>query len=311
MTFILVLASSINASYLFAQGCSDAGLCTAGGMKDNGTAIEKSSFTLNNQFGVGEQKTNIFSTQLEYQRRLSDMFSIQFKLPWVFASGNLGSNNGIGDITIAASYKTYDSKPWKINSTLGFKLPTGSTDKGILTINPSNQIYSFPMPYQTGLGTFDLLLGMDFKYNDKWLLALGFQLPLIQNNKNSFDTSIRNLNSEQRAYFSSSSLKRNADFVLRLERKFKLNDRTFLSLGTIPIFHLGNDNYTPLSTNHSAEIQNSSGLTLNVGGGLMHYFSDEFSVSLKYASPLIVRKVRPDGLTREFVAGLELKYALF
>ncbi|MCC6817428.1 MAG: hypothetical protein IT245_00855 [Bacteroidia bacterium] len=306
--FLLLTSCLFNFSHIYAQGCSDAGLCTAGGMKHDNTPENGSTLTLNNQLGSGEQGVSIFSTQIEYRQVFKNKWAVQAKLPWIFTSGNLGQFNGIGDLTLIGSYLNLIEKDWKLNVNFGFKLPSGSTSANYSVVMTAGPAYSLPMPYQTGLGTFDFLIGADIRNNKGWLFAAGIQIPLIQNNKNRFDTSISLLNNDARAYFSSSQLIRRPDIVARIEKQFKLNDNASLQIGFIPIYHLGNDRYIQLNNQKEITLEGSSGLTLNFGGGIQYKVNDHFGLSVKYAMPLMVRKVRPDGLTRAFVAGLELAY---
>ena len=62
---LLIVLLTFISQNLKSQGCSDAGLCTAGSMKDNGEDDEKWRFGLNSQYGQGDQKVNIFTQQLE------------------------------------------------------------------------------------------------------------------------------------------------------------------------------------------------------------------------------------------------------
>ncbi|MEZ4804101.1 MAG: hypothetical protein R2852_01055 [Bacteroidia bacterium] len=58
-------------------------------------------------FATGEQKVQIVIPQLEFNAKLNDKNALQLKLPYSFISGNLGSNNGLGDITLSFSKKSF------------------------------------------------------------------------------------------------------------------------------------------------------------------------------------------------------------
>lgn len=306
-----IITSNALLTSVYSQGCSDAGLCTTGGMKHENGSENGGTFTLNNQFGKGEQSVNIYSVQLEYRHVIKDKYAFQVKLPWIFANGDLGNNNGIGDITLAGTFQNLVNKDWKLNATVGFKFPTGKTNDDYQTSIARFNPYSLPMPYQTGLGTFDLLLGADIRNEKGWLFAAGLQIPLIQNNRNRFDTGAVAYVSKAAPYFTSSNLNRRPDLVARIERQFKLNEKTRFQIGFVPIYHLGVDRYTPVfGSTEELELEGSDGLTLNLGGGFQYLASEHLSLNIKYASPLLVRKVRPDGLTRAFVVGLEIAYKL-
>jgi len=308
---VFLMMATLLSARLMSQGCSDAGLCTAGSMKDNGASDEKWRFGFNTQYGQGDQKVDIFTQQIEISRRLSEKILIQAKMPWINTSGNLGNNQGIGDLVITGNYKHRVSDELVYNINLGFRLPTGNTNAGNIDIvgNPGPPT-SLPMPYQTGLGTFDVLTGMDIRYNSVWQFALGFQLPLIQNNANNFNALYASNVPNASGYFYSANLKRQADIVARIEKKFELNKSIALFANIIPIYHVGDDEHT--TYNGSKEVyQQSSGLTLNTGAGLIAELSKASVMRLSFAAPMITRKERPDGLTRHFVAGLEWHYRLF
>jgi hypothetical protein len=308
---VFLMMATLLSARLMSQGCSDAGLCTAGSMKDNGASDEKWRFGFNTQYGQGDQKVDIFTQQIEVSRRLSEKILIQAKMPWINTSGNLGNNQGIGDLVITGNYKHRVSDELVYNINLGFRLPTGNTNAGNIDIvaNPGPPT-SLPMPYQTGLGTFDVLTGMDIRFHSVWQFALGFQLPLIQNNTNNFNALYASMVPNASGYFYSANLKRQADIVARIEKKFELNKSIALFANIIPIYHVGDDEHT--TYNGSKEVyQQSSGLTLNTGAGLIAELSKASVMRLSFAAPMITRKERPDGLTRHFVAGLEWHYRLF
>lgn len=306
---ILIVLLTFISQNLKSQGCSDAGLCTAGSMKDNGADDEKWRFGINSQYGQGDQKVDIFTQQLEISRRFSDKLLVQVKMPWINTSGNLGSNQGIGDLVLTGNYKHRVSDDLIYNINLGFRVPTGSSDNGILDRNNPALVTTLPMPYQTGLGTFDVLTGMDIRVHSVWQFALGFQLPLIQNNRNNFNEVRANNIPGTSGYFYSDNLKRKGDIVARIEKKFELNKSIALFANIIPIYHVGDDSHSGFNGDKLV-YQQSSGLTLNTGAGLMAELSKSSVMRLSFAAPVITRKERPDGLTRHFVAGIEWHYKL-
>lgn len=307
-TLILFLISASNA---VAQGCSDAGVCSIGGMNGSGDREEKLSITLNNQYGIGEQNVSILTTQLETVFSIRKKSKVQFKLPWVFANGNLGSTSAAGDITAVFIYNGFLKNDWQMNFNIGFRIATNNSNQTFRIGSPAGNTMSisYPMPYQSSLGTNDLLLGIDAQYKNSWMFAAGFQLPLIQNNRNNFDTALVWNNPEAKAYFSSNRLLRKPDLVVRIDKKFALKKHINLYAGLLPIFHLGDDRITDAG-GRRVNLKGSAGITLNLTSAIHFRFTDHFGLTLRYASPLIVRKVRPDGLTRHFVSGLELKYTL-
>jgi len=57
------------------------------------------------------------------------------------------------------------------------------------------------------------------------------------------------------------------------------------------------------------EIDGSEGLTLNLTADLRYQLNSSWWLEASMGSPLVVREVRPDGLTRALVANVGLRYA--
>ena len=291
---------------LLSQGCSDAGVCSIGGHGK----MEKGSLTLNTQYGVGEQGVQYFTNQLEGVLRLNSKYTLQLKAPYTFINGNLGSNNGWGDIILVGNRNIYDKNEKKMSLSLGVRVGVNNASK-----YTANQLLDYsialPMPYQTSLGTHDLLLGADLEYKEKWRFSLGVQIPLIQFNKNGFDTARISPGSDRgdkaRQYFSSYHLIRRPDIVFRVDRTFKITKKLKFTAGLLPIYHLLHDRYTDINGVERA-IHGSKGLTLNIPVAAAYKFNSKWTLTARFASPVIVREVRPDGLTRQFVSSIELKY---
>ena len=303
---LLVIAVFIVRNPLLSQGCSDAGVCSIGGHGK----MEKGSLTLNTQYGVGEQGVQYFTNQLEGVLRLNSKYTLQLKAPYTFINGNLGSNNGWGDIILVGNRNIYDKNEKKMSLSLGVRVGVNNASK-----YTANQLLDYsialPMPYQTSLGTHDLLLGADLEYKEKWRFSLGVQIPLIQFNKNGFDTARISPGSDRgdkaRQYFSSYHLIRRPDIVFRVDRTFKITKKLKFTAGLLPIYHLLHDRYTDINGVERA-IHGSKGLTLNIPVAAAYKFNSKWTLTARFASPVIVREVRPDGLTRQFVSSIELKY---
>lgn len=293
---------------IYSQGCSDAGVCSLGGLKADINNYHRSIITLNLQYGLGEQNVKIFTPQLEYLTRLSNKWSLQVKLPFVFASGNLGKVAAFGDITFGGIYQLYKKKNWQLSLNLGAKCPTSFANKKSKDDKSNPNTLSLPMPYQPGLGTYDALVGLDARYKENITMAVGFQMPVKQLNGNDFDTAkVPYYEKEKKQYFTSAQLFRRPDAIIRIDYRLKFTKNFSLYLGALPIYHLGHDRFTD-TFGISHAIHGSKGLTLNIYSAIDIKILKNYSITLRYAAPAIVRKVRPDGLTRHYVIGLELKY---
>ena len=272
----------------FSQGCSDAGFCTMGSLKS--TMADGSPFKHRAKllfgFGSGEQKTKHADVIAEFEFNFFKNNVLQLKAPFQMKDGNLGSNNGLGDVSVSTSQAFLVTDQSQLGVTIGAKLPTGTTNAKAL-----------PMPYQTGLGTVDLILGASYQYN-KWKFSTGYQKIVSHGNKNGFLHTANSTESELN-YFESNLLERGDDALIRIDRNFG-GEKIKAMAGVLAIFRLQKDKITNAS-NQQVALQGSDGLTLNITGGADFFLSEQSGMNLLFGIPAVVRKVRADGLTREFV----------
>lgn len=278
-----------NTFFAMSQGCSDAGFCTI----DNLQVSQTDSIYLKNTFKVGlnmgaaDNDVSVFGSYLEYSRRLSKVVDVDLKLNFISQSGNSISSSAFSDLFLVSNYKINT----KTKFTFGLKIPL--TDG-----NLKENGFSLPMDYQPSLGTLDLIVGVS-RSVDKFSFVLAYQQPLTQN-KNQFFAPIGS------DFITTNNFKRAADVLFRASYLYKIDDKFSLSPSLLPIYHLQNDKFTD-ALNVERDIEDSSGLTLNVNAYLNYKLNATSALELSLGSPLVVRKQRPDGLTRSFVANLEYK----
>ncbi len=262
----------------------------------------KYSFQLSTAYGIGDRNTSVITTQVEGNFRIiNNKLFAQIKLPYNFINGNLGSVNGLGDVTGSFTYIPISKSKSSLSITAGIKIPTNNA-------NLSKDSLALPMVYQTSLGSTDILLGAKYSYK-KWDLTVGYQHAFNSNKNGYLNRSNINDSSTYNSYFESKELKRADDGICRINRNFaykKIN----ASAGLLAIYHLANDTYTNAMGERVKSI-GSEGLTLNINLAGSYTISKKLSVILIYASPIVVRKARPDGLTRSLVAIIGLKYNIF
>ena len=280
------------AAKTFSQGCSDAGFCTIGSLAPSATndSAFKHLAKLAFSYGIGEQSTTHVHVIPELEFSFFKNNTLQIKVPYISVNGNLGSNSGIGDAVLSISQKIISKKNANLTVTVGTKLPTGTTDKSADNI-------PLPMPYQTGLGTTDLILGISYQYK-KWKLSSGYQKVLSNKNENRFLHSASN-SIDANKYFESNLLERGDDALIRIERNFAIH-KIKLSVGLLGIYRLQQDKITDSSGKQFA-LKGSDGLTLNITGGVQYDFTKHSGVSFLFGRPMVVRSTRADGLTRKLV----------
>ena len=305
--YFLIACIFFRLNPVLAQGCSDAGFCTAGALHPitkTGDTVQPLSKTLSVSFtlGAGEQNTTIFIPQLEWIQQLSSNVRLEAKLPLYLANGNIGSHSGVGDPIVTLSNILWKVKSWTLRSTAGLRVSLGDANAGGADARP------LPMPYQSNLGTTDIIAGLSLNWKRYLSIAAGLQQPVFQYNNNDYDAV--NYASDPQgygAYFSSRKLRRRGDILLRADGSYQLK-RWHISAGPLFIVHLGEDRITN-SNGQEIKVKGSDGATLNITG-TVGYHLKRSAVELAAGSPVAVREVRPDGLTRSSVLTLRYSYSL-
>jgi hypothetical protein len=289
-----------------AQGCSDAGVCTAGPIGAVGLSTDSTSTgtgpeqfaRLTLSYALGERGVVILQTVPQLDLELSKRLSVQAKIPWISAAGELGNNNGVGDPVISLGYRICASNDQRWDAMIGTRLAVNDA-------NAMENGKTLPMPYQTSLGTNDLLAGITYR-RGRWLAALAYQHVLTQGNQNTFSPDEWMDDMRALGYFRSPS-SRADDAVLRLQYKVPIQ-KLLIQPGVLGIYHMQNDLGDKSDPEGSYEIMGSQGLTLNLTVDALYKLNDRWAMLLAYGSPVITRDVRPDGLTRSVVLNFALRY---
>ncbi len=284
-----------------AQGCSDAGFCSIGGLKAQHAEHDATGKKKNQQLsvllpvGVGDDNVTVFTPGLQYDNQLSARWAIQAKLTANFADGPLGNASGGGDFFLTGIYQLPAKSEWITQITLGAKLPLNNG-------NLKSGGRALPMQYQSSLGTTDLIAGITVS-NQRWQFAAGWQQPLSGANSNGFLPS----GAASAKYAPSNAFTRKPDALIRAAYNGHAGTRFSYNTGLLAILHLGEDSYLAANNTRTA-IENSGGLTLNLTAGARWAISKTIDIGLTAGTPLVVREVRPDGLTRKFIVSPEIAF---
>jgi hypothetical protein len=285
----LNLGFSVNS---IAQGCSDAGVCSIDPFKP-GTASPAmqpaNKFEVGATVGGADHNIMAYGGYLGYSRDIGQQWNLDIKVTALGQSGNDIAVFGPGDVFANVTYKFSQ----KFSLTGGLKIPLTKADKAFEDL-------PLPMDYQSSLGTLDLLTGIKFN-PEKWQIALAAQIPLTQNENGFFagfypDSPLNDIQT-------TNGFMRRPDLLMHISRTFDVNDKMTFTPGILPIFHLGEDEYTDIDGIAYA-IEGSDGLTLNLTFHSDIALGDNSAFELQVGFPLVVREARPDGLTRSFVFGL-------
>ncbi|CAN5171321.1 hypothetical protein BH09BAC5_BH09BAC5_06680 [soil metagenome] len=245
-----------------------------------------------------EGNASVFINQLEGNFRITErrLFG-QIKIPYSIISGNLGTTNGLSDVTMSLSYVAIENRKINLSFAGGVKIPANNAN---LSLNNR----PLPMVYQTSLGSTDLLLGSRFSYK-KWDFTVGYQHSLNANENRYQHISGISDSTIYNGYFESNGLRRYDDGLFRINRKYNIS-KVSINTGLLFIYHLQDDDITnPLGERVKATGSKGLTLNLNLAGSIPINKNTELTIIL--AKPVIQRKNVPDGLARSFVGIIGLK----
>jgi hypothetical protein len=280
--------------FLVAQGCSDAGICTLNSFKP---VIEERFKETNNEFkigvsnGAGDNAISVLGANLSYQRKFAKSWTIDSKLTFLSQSGNGVSSNGFGDVFANLNYWASN----RITLTGGLKIPLSKSDRAL-------NGHILPMDYQSSLGTLDLILGAGYRrFVWQWLIA--YQQPLTQNENSFFPESFAPDTAWQ-LFQPTNQFQRKGDILFRVSHVSALSEKVILTFSLLPVWHLGEDQFTG-TDGVVRSIDGSGGLTVNGNVFVNLALSKSSRLDFNVGFPFVVRKSRPDGLTRGYVMSLE------
>ncbi|MCZ6520622.1 MAG: hypothetical protein O6848_03930 [Bacteroidetes bacterium] len=178
---ILLALGILFSGFIRAQGCSDAGVCTIGSLKNHHISDTiYSSLSVSNTSGFGEAGGSIIYVQtslIEGKLRIYKNGYLNLKIPVKLAFGNLGNTAGLGDIALSYSHSLLKREDRNLIFTIGGIFPSNDSDK-------KEDGLPLPMDYQSSLGSYDIIIGSSYSIS-LWQLVIGYQHP-FNRNKNGF-----------------------------------------------------------------------------------------------------------------------------
>jgi hypothetical protein len=320
---LLLLAAALLASNSSsAQGCSDAGVCTAGPIGELYVATDslatgtepRHMVRLSYSYAIGERGVMVQQIVPELAWGFTERWGVQVKVPYMSASGHLGSNSGLSDPTLTTSYAFIAERERRLQAVAGVKIPVGDANALADNSSTAQMTRSLPMPYQTSLGTTDLLLGLAYRHK-RITTTLAYQHVLANNNRNGFRHSAWMDDMDALGYFESWELVRANDAVARIQYAIPIG-KLAVQPGLLAIYHTAKDQrLEALPTENGGileprlvAVDGSEGPTLNLTLDARYRFNALWALELAYGSPLLVRSERPDGLTRSMVLSIGLAH---
>ncbi|MGV1012210.1 MAG: hypothetical protein ACOYBS_07145 [Flavobacterium sp.] len=292
---VIISTFVLFSNFIFAQGCSDAGICTINHAFQTDEKELKNIVEVATIFGAGETDVTYISPYISYTRKFNEKFAVTTKVTFSSANGNLGTSADFGDAFIIGNYTFKEKNNKKWSALAGWKIPFTNSNRKINDL-------SIPLEYQSSLGTLDLFLGTNLKYK-KWDFNTTVQIPISNNNKNSYFKEFSNSSD----FPTTNLFQRKSDALVRATYSIKTKNEKFtFKPNVLFIYHLGEDTYQNVFGNRK-NIKGSDGLTINGNLITTYNFNKKNSLELSLATPFLIRDIRPDGLTRKFVAGLIYK----
>jgi hypothetical protein len=297
LVIITIAILLLNSGSADAQGCSDAGFCSI--INHNkptlSDSMNKKMITrIGVGYGLGEGTTHTIGIYYSNTLKVANNTFWNNKIVAQYATGNLGNNLNLSDFLSSISYKHSNNKN-RYTFIGGVKIPLHNS-------NAQSQGKVLPLPYQSSLGTFDAIGGVNYSYN-KIFIQSAFQIPIINQNKNTY---FQNKMSDS-TFSTTNGFIRKSDLLLRLGYLIGEKSNWKFTPNILAIYHLQNDSYLNLKSEKIALI-GSEGLTLNFNLISTYKISATKQIEFSLASPFVVRKIRPDGLTRAITLGVEFQF---
>lgn len=285
----------------FSQGCSDAGFCSLGVLKNYTESPARHTLSIGSSYGLGEGSTSTINPYLEYGVKSGEHFSYSAKITATYATGFLGSVFDAGDIYGNVTYSSPTATGNVFNFIGGVKIPlTTSNDK-----NSAGKPLS--LDYQSSIGTYDVIGGVNYVVHQKWEFDAGVQLPFYQHNKSTFFPA--DYTDPRTVKFApTNNFRRNSDVLGRIGYYIRLNNSFMLKPNVLGVYHLGTDTYED-RLGARQDISGSKGITINGALTAVKTFKNKSSLEVIAATPFAVRKIRPDGLTRDLVINVQYSIA--
>lgn len=298
---VIILSISIVAIDSRAQSCSDAGVCVLTGKSET---LKKKNFAIGFSRGLdfAEYRVIVSKTTFQFSVNPSDFLSIYASVPVTQSAGTLGDISGLGDCTALISFKVQEDTANKFIVYIagGLKLPTGADN-----ITPNG--VPFPLVYQPGLGTTDLLLYSKLIWHS-WTFAPAIQVPFGES-KNSYRP-IEWVSTDYAKFEPSNKLRRKPDISLRVEKSFQLGDNNAFKLGLLPILKIEDEEYFNPDSEKYEQVENSGGMTFNIIAGYEYKIMEDLLIDFNIGFPVASREKAPDGLKRSFVFNASIVYEL-
>ena len=277
----ILLAINFYSIENFAQ-CTDGGICQLGGHLLEGEAGEMFNISTYFKYGYSGKEDDVqyYSFVVNGYYNVLEKSAIQLMIPYNIQSGPLGDVSGIGDLILSWNQGIFSNENSSFNASLGIKFATGDDIKD-----------SLPQVYQSGLGTNDLLFGVNYAY-EQFVIGAGYQLYGGRNN----DTY---------------QLKKGNDLLLKASYQFTFDNISIIPqlLYIQPLAESSILDSTSTDGENYVDVEDSNQPQLNLLVAMEYKLNENLALLGDFAIPFIQRKVNLDGLQRAITASLGVMFS--
>ena len=286
----------------YAQGCSDAGICTIGNFNtlhgENTSSMNKYRNEIDISYTYATHLANerFSQPQLNYRYIKKNSAFYELRIPFNIATRKTPSIStyGLGDMIATYNNHFPNKNHIELNYSLGLRVSFSDA-----STSDSKSLFSYPMFLQSGLGTTDIIAALNYDPYKYLSIGTGIQYPIIQ-----YNTNIINLTNGT-DMITGTGFRRKPDALFKLTAHYPAG-KVLFNLGALSIFHLHDDYYNTSSGKYY--LRGSKGITLNWNAEINYSITERSGVSLLYAEPLKTRPNIPDGLARSKVINIKFTW---
>lgn len=290
-----------------AQGTGDTNISMYGNIAPH-LQRKESYFSVTTYFRIDNGKNDVFSfaPYVCLATDVNEQLDFQLWITSKYASGDLVSGFSVGDLGFIGTYHFSDTflKDNKDN-TIDFGLISSVSGGDGLKKDFANSYATYPMEYQSSLGTIDLFLGYTFK-NRIVNLSLGYQQPITSKNQNNFYPRYFELGDFNDDYPPSNEMKRSGVFYSRIGGNLVFKKDFLLNFGATAFYKIKNDQFYDANTYQYGyekgynEVDGTNGLALNGVFQVNYKVFKHAELSIYAGIPLLDHKEHIGGLYRSF-----------
>lgn len=303
---------------LYSQGSGDTNITLYGNIAPQ---LEKEedylSIYAQSRIDQGKNGVSSIAPYLCLATNINEQLDFQLWISSKQATGDLTSGFSLGDLSFIGAYHFSDAY---FDQTIDFGLISSTSGGKGLKKTDGKYYYTYPMEYQSTLGTIDVYAGYTIK-TEIFNFSVGYQMPITSKNQNNFypryfdvdgDGVIENFDEN---FPPSNEMKRSSNFYSRAGYFIKNESDFIVNVGITAFYKFANDKFYDANTYDYGydlgynEVEGTKGIALNGVIQANYKIYEEVEISLYAGLPLIDRKEYIDGLMRTYFITPGFKYS--